>query len=228
MLVGRCLVFGEPYGRAVPVEHLARQLEPFSDAWPPDANFIDRRSSVDGLTHEWIANLAPPLEDLLRAHVAWFDALFRAPAERLGYARWGFKEVRLGIEHARYLRFVFPRARFLLLIRDPYAAFRSFKGLTVAYRRWPDEPVDTPERFGRHWRRLAEGFLEGAQALGGRVLRYEDVCAPSFDPRPVEDYRASRSTLAPAKPSPARSRRRARPTTSSCGARPRSSRWPPR
>src|SRR5207237_1409746 len=100
------------------------------------------------------------------------------------------KEVRYGAEHACYLRWVFPRARFVFLVRDPCACWASCRNLdgTTFFRTWPDEPMDTPERFGRHWRDLADGFRRHHAALGAPLLRYEDLTAGTFDPRPLAAY----------------------------------------
>lgn len=39
-------------------------------------------------------------------HRQFYDALFAAPATEAGAERWDGKEVRLGIEHALYLRWL--------------------------------------------------------------------------------------------------------------------------
>ncbi|MEO8487519.1 MAG: sulfotransferase, partial [Betaproteobacteria bacterium] len=105
-----------------------------------------------------------------------------------GFERWGLKEVRLSIEHAAYLKWLFPRAKFLFLIRDPHACYRSFLRLKVTYVRWPDQPVDSPESYGRHWVDLAQGFVDRAQEVGGVVVRYEALCAPDFDAEAIDRY----------------------------------------
>jgi hypothetical protein len=189
MLMKHCFVWGEPFGRAMPIDSLAQPLRVFSGEWPPAALFPDL-ATVRGadLGKQWIANLYPPMEALLRAQVAWFTALFQEPVAPLGFRRWGLKEVRLTIEHARYLHWLFPRAKFLFLLRDPYACHRSFLRLKRTYARWPDQPVDSPESFGRHWSALAGGFAARGHEVGGMLVKYEDLCAPDFDPAALNAY----------------------------------------
>jgi len=189
MMMRECLVWGEPYGRASPIGALAAPLTVFTDQWPVDAVFRDwGRSSRDALRNEWIANLFPPPASLMHAHLAWMTALFEAPARELGYARWGVKEVRLTHEHATYLRWLFPRAKFVFLYRDPYACYRSYLPLKPTYVRWPDQPIDSPESFGRHWATLTKGFIDHAADVGGMVVKYEALSAPDFDGAALERY----------------------------------------
>ncbi len=189
MLMRECLVWGEPFGRGMPVDLMARQLRIFTEQWPADEMFVDRRRPAPGnLGREWVANLFPPLAALLQAHVGYFQSLIAEPARQLGFTRWGFKEVRLGVEHGLYLKWVFPRAKLLFLYRDPYACYRSFKALKLTYRRWPEEPVDSPESFGKLWTTLVSGYLDQGQDAGGMLINYEDLCRPDFDAEPVNAY----------------------------------------
>ena len=92
-----------------------------------------------------------------------------------GFDRWGVKEVRWDVEMASYLRWLFPDARFVFLVRNPFDAYRSYRQwdwydnwpFHTWYDRWPSEPIDSPESFGSHWRRLAGGFL--GRPLGSRA-----------------------------------------------------------
>jgi hypothetical protein len=153
-LLSECLIWGEPLGQAGLIERLADPLRVVSEGWP-EPHFVYRGQRIEALQEKFIANLYPPPEHWLAAHLAWFDAMFAQPARGAGQPRWGLKEVRLSADHAAYLRWLYPRAKFIFLIRNPYAAFRSFaarrdKGWRW-YHRWPEHPV-TPELFGRHWR----------------------------------------------------------------------------
>jgi hypothetical protein len=189
MLMHRCFIWGEPFGRATPIDSLAQQLIPFTDDWPANSVFATPgRITAADLSVAWVANLYPPMESVIESHVNYFATLFQRPAERLGFRRWGLKEVRLSADHAAYLRWLFPRAKLVFLYRDPYRCYRSFAALRVTYVRWPDQPVDSPERFGSHWRSLTEGFLQHAGELGGQVVRYEDLCAPQFDASELNEY----------------------------------------
>jgi hypothetical protein len=187
MLSHSCLVWGEPFGRSGLIERMASTLCPFSETWPPENTFIGHPDYAGKLSEKWTANLYPPLELLPEAHAELYRCLFARPAATRGFKRWGFKEVRYGIEHAVYLRWVFPRAKFLFLVRNPYACWASYRNLGAArfFRIWPDEPMDTPEQFGNHWLELANGFRYRFSEVEGILVRYEDLTSTEFDPTPV-------------------------------------------
>lgn len=175
----RVLIWGEPYDECGSIQALAETLKAFRPGWPPGEYYYDG-TPPEQLTGNWVANLFPAPETLWRAHRQFHDTLFGMPATQAGAARWGLKEVRLGIEHAHYLRWLYPNARFLLLYRNPLEAYRSY----CAYgRSWydvfPNRPVFTPTAFGAHWRRLIEGYLKGAESLRGMLVCYEDLIGPN-------------------------------------------------
>lgn len=180
---GTILLWGEPYDQCHLVQSLARTLTAFRDDYPP-AHFVaggdgghrgGRSTEEEALRNEWIANLYPDPEFLWRAHRSFFLSLLRRPAVESGYNRWGLKEVRLSAEHAQYLAWLFPRARFLFLIRNPYDAYRSYRPHRGWYQRWPDRPVLTPLQFGRQWFRLAKSFRDPPAGLRCLVLRFEEL-----------------------------------------------------
>lgn len=188
MLMHNCFVWGEPYGRAGLLPSLSAPLCALGKEWPPEDVFSSSELEPQQLSKKFIANLFPAPERLLASHVEFFRTLF-APPPSCSLQRWGVKEVRLGADYAFYLRWLFPRAKFLLLVRNPYDCFRSYAALqTVWHRWWPYDPIDSPAKFGEHWLRLAKGFLAHHQPLGGMLLRYEDVTEANFDPRPINDY----------------------------------------
>ena len=119
------LIWGEPYDECGLVQALAGCTKAFRPGWPPLDYFYDGRPT-DQLTGDWIANLFPALDDWRRAQRALFDTLFAESARRAGARRWGIKEVRLSSEHAFYLRWLYPNAKFLLLYRHPLEAYRSY------------------------------------------------------------------------------------------------------
>jgi hypothetical protein len=122
--------------------------------------------------------LYPHPQHLLSAYLAWFGALFAVPARATGKERWGIKEVRLSADHAAFLRWLYPQAKFIFLIRNPYDAFRSYAARREEgwkwFHRWPDHPL-TAELFGRHWQETAGSFLAAGEALGGLVVHYEEL-----------------------------------------------------
>ena len=120
----RVLIWGEPYDECGMIQLLANATMPFRADWPPGEYFYDGRPPHE-LSGDWIANLFPALEDFRNGHRALFNRMFAEPARRAGVSRWGIKEVRLGIEHGLYLRWLYPKARFLVLYRNPLDAYRS-------------------------------------------------------------------------------------------------------
>lgn len=177
---GQLLVWGEPFDHSAPVRRLAESVLPFDDTWPPAPYIVD---PADPPTPDrWIANAYPHPAALIRAHRAFFDELFAAPAREVGFDRWGLKGVRLGGEHAVYLRRLYPDAQFIFLHRNPYDAYLSYRLLHDVrrhsywwYHRWPDDQVATPTRFGDVWCDLTGSFVEWAPTLGAVVMAYEDL-----------------------------------------------------
>ncbi len=109
LLVGPCFIWGEPFGHAGLIDSLAEPIRCFTAMWPEKHHFY-RGQDGDKLARSFIANLYPAMEDLLRAHRGYFERLFAEPARRAGASRWGLKEVRLDVDHAVYLQWLFPRA----------------------------------------------------------------------------------------------------------------------
>lgn len=167
------VIWGEPYDIAAPVPSLADQLRPFSADWPPTNYFAGKGS--DDLSNEWVANLYPPAQAFRAAHLAYLETLFAEPAQAMGRSRWGLKEVRLGADHVRYLRWLYPEAKFVFLIRNPMDAYNSYRGRLTWFTQWPDKVVATPFRFGAHWRRLSRDFLELQSRQVGLLVHYESL-----------------------------------------------------
>jgi hypothetical protein len=170
---GERFLWGEPYSRADLVPRLADSLRPITAAWPMPPDVLTAADA--GVGDRWTANLHPGLETLLESHRALLRTLCAPPPGSPAGCRWGFKEVRLGAEHALYLRLLFPRARFVFLVRDPLAAYASYKTWRSWYVRWPEGQVRTAWGYAGLWAELAGGFLAEAEAVGGIVVRYEDL-----------------------------------------------------
>lgn len=165
------IIWGEPYAAASPIPALADQLRPFSEDWPDPAYFIRERSA--GLSEEWVANLYPPAASFRAAHLAYLETLFAQPAQRLGRKQWGLKEVRFGADQVRYLRWLYPQAKFIFIVRNPLDAYRSYRSRLNWFARWPDRMVSNPYDFGLHWARLSRDFLALQRQHIGLLVRYE-------------------------------------------------------
>ena len=174
MSPGNVLVWGEPYHDCNYVHRLADSLRALGGLDPGLPQF-SRASDSEDLSKKWVAVMSPEPSQLRAAHAAFFEALLGSPALELGYERWGLKEVRFGLDEALYLRWVFPEARFVVLYRNPYEAYRSYRVFPTWYSRWPQEPVLSAGDFANHWVKLTAGLLEGAEALGAHVIAHEDL-----------------------------------------------------
>jgi hypothetical protein len=171
---GQTLVWGEPFGDHVPVHRLAQMLEPFATQDLHSPHSIEHQAG--DLSRQWIANLNPGLAALRRAHLAWFEELFGSPAKSRGFRRWGCKWVRLGAEHAHYLRWLYPRCRILFLVRHPLDAWRSYRAQGGNwYLARPHARLEGAAAFLRHWARLSDSFLTEREGLGALLVRYEDL-----------------------------------------------------
>ncbi len=184
------LIWGEAYDRACIIQRLTETLFAYSSAWPPES-FLDQPTSLETLSGKWVANLYPPMEALKSGYRAMLENLFAMPAKDLGALRWGFKEVRLGVNEARFLHWLFPEAKFLFIYRNPFDAYRSYKGFAPAknwYVRWPDKPAFTPSAFAKHWQQLTVDFLRNANAVNGMLIKYEDLVQGRFDLDKLAEY----------------------------------------
>lgn len=189
MLLGQCLVWGEPYGSGGFIAHLAQSLGLVTANWPEELALITDPAWQGPLSAMWIANLYPPVQSLLDAHVAYFRKLLAEPSRERGYARWGLKEVRYGMEHALYLRWLFPRAKFLFLVRNPYECWASYRRSQASWVRFFPEPeVTTPEQFGSHWSSIVESCCDRFDNVNGFPIRYELLIRRDFDLKPLTDY----------------------------------------
>lgn len=168
------VIWGEPFDHAAIIQRLASTLAPIGAAWPPDRHFNPAGQSGD-LADAWVANFLPPIHTLRSAHQRFYEEwLGKDLATQSGVCDWGLKEVRLTIDHARYLKWLYPRARFVFVYRDLPACYQSSKR-TKWYHVWPDYRVSPPLAFAHHWRHLLMGFLAGHRELGAMMVRYEDL-----------------------------------------------------
>jgi hypothetical protein len=178
----KVMVWGEAYEDYFTVYHMLAPLMRFTKK-PLNLVFLrkERIKSPDDLasilTTTWIANLAPPITNLIMAHQAYFISLFKTPAANLGRPRWGLKMVRGSMVVATYLKWLYPGAKILYLYRNPYDAFKSYK--KNAKRPWylyyPSHPISGVIPFVAHWRYCMDGFLESHKDLGAFMVSYESL-----------------------------------------------------
>jgi hypothetical protein len=174
------VIWGEPLDNLAVIPRMADSLCVLSSRWPPD-HHLAPELDLASFSGKWIANIAPSIHDLRMAHRAFFQQWLAVPArEHYGAHRWGLKEVRLTIEHARYLKWLFPNARFVFIYRDLVDAYRSWRGNAWASV-WPGYFSWSPIAYARHWKLLLSGYLDGWQEVDGFLIRYEDLIAGKVD-----------------------------------------------
>lgn len=178
MTADNVMTWGEPWHQGNLIDSLMDQLRAATVDWPPEEWIIG--DNVAALENQWVANLFPPMRALIDAHYAYFDTLFAKPAHALGKPRWGLKEVRFGSDHAAYLRWLYPKAKIILLYRNPYDAYASYRQvIDHAYLTWPDAPILTPGAYAALWVRLVQDFHAHAERLAAFLLKYEDIKTPA-------------------------------------------------
>lgn len=173
------VIWGEPFHLANIFDNMLNQFRCFTERYPREEYFLSRRKGR-GLSDQWVANLYPDVESLVSAHRTFFRVLFGDSALKVGAKHWGVKVVRLSIDHAIYLRRIFPQCKIIFTCRDPLDAYASFRKVHDAFfLKWPDKLVSTPYAFGRHWANLMDGFLKRRSDVNGLLMRYEDLDEPN-------------------------------------------------
>jgi len=175
----RLIMWGEPYSREALLAHLAEPIKGIGLGMSSKHQFTEGDVDAGEASRKWVATMGPTVMQVLKGQIAYLEVLLGDPAREAGYDRWGLKEVRLTMDHAYWLRWLFPKAVFLFIYRNPYDAYVSFRGLYF-HERWPDKPVYTPAQFGAHWRRTAEGIVSEFDRVGGLLIKYEDLVSGAF------------------------------------------------
>lgn len=174
------VVWGEPLGNSAVVANLASTLTHFTDKWPAD-EFFSHAHDIESFSSSWIANVTPEMEVFKAAHKAFLDTwLAQSAKDTYGIAKWGLKEVRLTIEHAKYLKWIYPNAKFIFIYRDLFAAYRSWRG-NQWEDSWPGYFTWSPVSYARHWKLLLSGFFDGYEEVDGVLIKYEELVSGNID-----------------------------------------------
>ncbi|MDR4503173.1 MAG: sulfotransferase [Candidatus Scalindua sp.] len=166
------IIWGEPFGDRIPIPRLSATIADFCRDDPTIPYAINKFSGE--LSDEWIANLNPGVCAIRNAHLAFFENLLAKPAREKGFKRWGIKTVRLSAYHAIYLRWLYPEAKFVFLVRNPLSAYRSYKGKTWYLVR-PYYRMNNVFKFMALWQNIASSFASEWQEIGAILIRYEDL-----------------------------------------------------
>jgi hypothetical protein len=181
------VIWGEPLGDAAVIPKMASSLSSLNSSWPPD-EFFSHNLNLDSFSSTWIANVTPEISTLRSAHRAFYDQwLAQSARETYGVSKWGLKEVRLTIEHAKYLKWLYPNARFVFIYRNLFDAYRSWRG-NMWGDKWPGYYTWSPIAYAKHWKLLLSGYLDGYEELGGYMVKYEDLIAGKIDLQALAGY----------------------------------------
>jgi hypothetical protein len=167
------MIWGEPYAHAGIVQHMSAQFLAFTNSWPNLNHVTEKQGNID--PDDWIANMSPSPDRMRQSHRLFFDQLFGRPARENQKSTWGIKEVRLHSGHAKYLQWLFPGARFLWLVRNPFDAWKSYKQRGPWYYNWPDVKITNAGQFADLWNWLAGDFYHNFRRTGGLLLKYEEL-----------------------------------------------------
>lgn len=183
----KILIWGEPYSHSLMLKHLSNTISAITADWPEENWFINQ-NNLETLDTTFVANLYPEINELQSAYLAYMQALFIESATKRGFNKWGIKDVRLNMDDARFLKWLYPKSKFLFLVRDPLNAYRSYRSARNWYYEWPKQPILTAKDFGIHWNKLAKEFYEEHADVNGLLLRHEDICTGSIDFQALESY----------------------------------------
>jgi hypothetical protein len=171
----KTLLWGEPYGDMGLINDLCSPLRRFNQKYPSRNYFFKDCKKNEAIKNQWIANLYPSLESLRESYQAFFITLFKEPALISGATTWGLKEVRYDAEYAFFLKWLFPKAKIIFLVRNPLNAYSSYSKFKSWYKIRPITPIFTAKEFSKHWQLLAQSFLDHHVKLDAFVIKYEDL-----------------------------------------------------
>jgi len=172
------VLWGEPYSYCNLITSLTHSTKPFiTQDWPPQT--FPKAELFNHLDAFFIANLYPEMQHLYNGHRAMLDNLFKHSAEEKGKSRFGAKFVRLSLDEAQYLEWLYPDAKFIILIRNPWDCWKSYKGYNWIYR-WPKGIVQTVDQFAKLWLKQTSELIQ-FQSPNAITLRYEDFLSANFN-----------------------------------------------
>jgi len=130
----------------------------------------------------WIACMNPSIEITEAAFKAFFEELYIKPLLNTPYCHWGIKDVLADMETAKWLKMIFPEAKFLFLIRNPMDCLLSIKR-----RNWMDKngTFAALRYYTHHWKRLAQDYRK---SNFGKLVYYEKIINDRLVIEELMDY----------------------------------------
>ncbi len=184
------LLWGEPLGEMAMLSGMAGMLARLSTFPELKQLCTPDEAPFSALPTSWIATLFPPGKDLRRGLQSLLTQWLGESARQRGFSRWGFKEVRLGAAEATFLHWLYPKAKFVLLSRNPYDCYRSLadSGWHHLYHSRPEIRIDSAAGLARHWNRIALSWSELPEDFPAFRVRYEDLIGGRVDFRKLESW----------------------------------------
>ena len=173
-------LWGEPYGDAGILPHLHQSAKALlRPGWPTSNHFLIPETELTEIVMEapqkhWIANLYPEPAAIRNSYRSMLDTLFQQSAITLGRTRFGIKEIRYDGHVAQFLQWLYPDARFVFLMRNPYDAWSSYKG-SQWYYQYPKMLVKDVQVFAKLWKKNFESFLMFRQDPSAKYMFFEDL-----------------------------------------------------
>lgn len=168
-------IWGEPLSESAVFQNLLKPLSTIRGNYPREDYFFSGEYSKM-LSQQWIANITPEYQYLLKAIETYIYQWLAVPAKAKGCKRWGIKEVRWEADICYILKLLYPNARFIFIVRNPLTAYSSYNKLGKHwYDKYPDKPINTSMKFASQWNKLSESFSRVCPDVNGYLVRYEDL-----------------------------------------------------
>jgi hypothetical protein len=184
------LLWGEPLGEMALIPGIAGMLARLC-TFPELKECCSASDQVfSSLATSWIATLYPPGEDFRAGLQTLVTQWLGEPARRRGFRRWGLKEVRLGAVEATLLHWLYPKAKFVLLSRNPHDCYLSLSdsGWHHLYHSRPEIRIDSAAGLARHWNRIALSWSELPGDFPAFRIKYEDLIRGRVNFRELESW----------------------------------------
>ena len=186
-------LFGEAFEHHFLWHQLANQIKAFSPLdqghacyIPMNYNKIKSDIVTDFLRNGFTANTTPPVLCLKRAHQIFIETMLKNPAENVGRKIWGIKLVRSDITVAKYFQWLYPNAKFLFIVRNPYEACNSCLNILKENKfALPlivgSKYISNSKDYSVHWRHCISGFVKHSGKLNSILIKYEDLRAEKLN-----------------------------------------------
>lgn len=184
---GQAFVWGEPFPTTRVLARLHRiALEVGVLDEGPD-RLLPADEINPGLARSWLATTNPSPEFLFDGIRDLLETTYYRSLPAGAFATWGLKEVVATPRQIDFLRALYPDAPIVCLVRDPLAAYGSFREFVVSSVVADDSPaarlrwVGGPVGFADVWTSRAAKFRTLAAEPNVHVFRYEDIAgSPDF------------------------------------------------